>query len=218
MAAALRHRTINKIAAVGALSFHLKRKLPEDAADQALAEARAVLPLMDRELAQASLALATGFLAPARTPPQAVPLAAAVQAVARGLPRSPGVELSGPEPGPLAAAIDAAELAVAVACLLENAIEALAARPAGQIRVSCGAGAPGEVTLEIADDGAGLDERGRAQAREALFTTRPGHVGVGLNVAARIARRWQGRLELEAASPRGLRARLVLPAARAAGG
>jgi signal transduction histidine kinase len=211
VASALRHRLINKIAAVGALGFHLKRKLPDAAPD--LDDARKVLPLIDAELAQASEALGVHFLGPARQVAAPVPLVAAVQEVVGSISRPPGVEISGPEPGSLAAAIDRDELAVALVCLLENAVEAVAPQQSGQIRVSCTADSAGKVQLEVADDGPGLDETGRARAREPFFSTRAGHVGLGLNVAARIALRWHGRLELADQTPRGLRATLVLPAA-----
>jgi signal transduction histidine kinase len=68
------------------------------------------------------------------------------------------------------------------------------------------------VAVEIADDGPGLDEGGRRRALEPFFTTKAGRLGIGLNVAARIAQRWRGTVQLEAA-PRGLVARLTLPVA-----
>jgi signal transduction histidine kinase len=64
--------------------------------------------------------------------------------------------------------------------------------------------------IEIADDGPGLDEAGRRQALEPFFTTKAGRLGIGLNVAVRIAQRWRGTVELEGAA-RGLVARLALP-------
>ena len=72
--------------------------------------------------------------------------------------------------------------------------------------------------IEVTDDGPGLNEEGRRRAREPFFTTKPGRLGIGLGVAARIAQRWRGAIELDARpagsgqeAPRGLVARLLLP-------
>src|SRR4051794_38335714 len=76
IASALRHRLTNKIAAIGALTFHLKQKL---SASESEAVAHA-LPLIDDELAQAGQALATRFLERPQPPAQPVSLAHVVEA------------------------------------------------------------------------------------------------------------------------------------------
>src|SRR4051812_29721254 len=76
IASALRHRLTNKIAAIGALTFHLKQKL--SASDsEAVAQ---VLPLIDAELAQAGQALGTHFLERAEAPAAPILLAHVVEA------------------------------------------------------------------------------------------------------------------------------------------
>jgi signal transduction histidine kinase len=204
VASALRHRLVNKVAAVGALNFHLKRQLPPETPSAATS----VLPLIDAEVAQASQALDLRFLAPPASV-EAVALAAVLDDGLGLLPRPAGIELVGP--GAVTAVVrgDAGELVLAVRCLAENALEA--ARAQVRVRVTAAeprAGVP-LVAIEIEDDGPGLDEAGRRQAREPFFTTRPGHLGLGLNIALRIAQRGQGALELGGRA--GLVARLLLP-------
>jgi signal transduction histidine kinase len=203
VAAALRHRLVNKVAAVGALTFHLRRQLPSGTPEAATQ----VLPMIDAELAQASQLLDLRFLGPAATDAVA-DLGEVIERLLASLERRAGVELVGP-PGPWPrAAVDGGELEVALFCLVENALEA--AR--GKVVVRRGPAPEGMATIEVADDGPGLDEAERRQAREPFFTTRPGRLGVGLNVAGRIAQRWRGSLELADATP-GLAARLSLPVA-----
>jgi signal transduction histidine kinase len=203
IASALRHRVVNKLAGIGALSFHLRRQLgpvPEAAAS--------VFPLLDAELGQATAALALHFVAP---PGQGAPveLADAVAGAVRGLGN---VELSGAVAPRVAA--DPAELDLGLACLLENAVDA--ARNQVQVRVLGRPDAEGGplAIVEISDDGPGLGDEARARAREPFFTTRPGRLGLGLNIASRIAERARGRVELDPGQGPGLRVRLVLPEVR----
>ena len=206
VASALRHRLVNKISAVGALSFHLRRQLPAGTSQAALD----LLPMIDAEVAQASQTLGLHFVAP---PGAGVPVAPAELArrVVASLERPDAIELTaaGPEVRVLA---DAEELALALFCLLENAVEA--GGPKGKVAVRCGTRErpSGETlaTLEVTDAGPGLSEPERRRALEPFFTTKAGRVGIGLNVAARIAQRWRGTLELDGAA-RGLVARLALP-------
>jgi len=202
VASTLRHQLVNKISAVGALTFHLRRQLPQGTPEAATS----VLPLIDAELAQASQRLDLRFLGPARGGASA-DVGEAVERALAALPRPPGVEVVRPRGPAPPAASDGGELELAIFCLVENALEA-AARA---VTVRWGQ-APDLAVVEVADDGPGLDEAARRQARAPFFTTRPGRLGVGLNVATRVAQRWRGSLELDDARP-GLVARLSLPVA-----
>jgi C4-dicarboxylate-specific signal transduction histidine kinase len=205
--AGLRHTIVNKLAGLGALTYHLKRQLPER--EQAAA---AVLPLLDNQVAEATSALQLRCLEPAPHHPAPVPLATALTETMRTFGcRPPGVELLGPAHDPATALIDADELDLAVFCLMENACEALVS-PGGLVRLRCQdlAGEDDVVAVEVADDGPGLAEADRRRASEPFFTTKAGRLGLGLNVAGRVALRARGRLELAPADGRGLAARLVL--------
>lgn len=102
---------------------------------------------------------------------------------------------------------DPLEVALAVRCLIENAVEA-----AGAARVTAEA-AEGWYVIAVADEGPGLGAEERSLAFEALRSTKPGHAGLGLNIATRVARRYRGTLSLEAAAV-GTVARMSLPLAR----
>jgi signal transduction histidine kinase len=210
VASSLRHRLVNKIAAVGALTFHLRRQLPADAP----AAARDVLPLIDAELAQASQSLDLRFVG--AQSPAAAPLALGTLAeqLLASLARVPGVELVGPRgPGPSVVG-DAQELDLALYCLVDNAVEAVAGRGTVSVRLAEAEPRAGDamIALEVTDDGPGMSEADRRQAKDPFFTTKPARLGLGLNVAHRIAQRWRGAVELAEGRP-GLVARLLLPVA-----
>jgi signal transduction histidine kinase len=106
--------------------------------------------------------------------------------------------------------VDPRELALAVRCIVENALEATG----GKGPVSVRARRDGErVVVEIADEGPGIAESKREEAMRAFFTTKPGHAGVGLAIARRIAQRCDGALALGTSPSGGLVARIDLPAA-----
>jgi C4-dicarboxylate-specific signal transduction histidine kinase len=207
VASALRHQLINKISALGALGFHLRRQLPPGTPEAALN----VLPMMDAELTQASQTLNLHFIAPAGSAAP-VPLAELVEEVLSWVERPAGVSLTGTSE-PVAVLGAREELALALRCLVENAVEAVAS--AGTVTVRCREAEPrGSVPMmavEVADDGPGC--KPSRQALDAFFTTKEGRLGVGLNVAIRIAHRWRGTVELEGAR-RGMVARLTLPVSR----
>jgi signal transduction histidine kinase len=195
---------------VGALTFHLRRQLPAEGTPPS---ALAVLPMIDAELSQASQALDQRFVAGQQTAP-AVSLSRIVQDLLSSLERPAGVELVGPAgPGPTVSA-DADELDLALFCLVENALDAVGAQGLVTVRFAAAEARGGlpMTALEVVDDGPGLGPEELVQARQAFFTTKRERLGLGLNVAARIAQRWNGTVEL-ASGRRGLIARLALPEA-----
>jgi signal transduction histidine kinase len=100
--------------------------------------------------------------------------------------------------------------------LLLNAKEAMVERLDPRIVVAA-SGSEGWVRIVVEDNGPGLDPRALASAFEPFFSTRPGHLGIGLTVAQWLARRHGGTLELEPAEGGGTRAVLVLPSWRRSG-
>jgi C4-dicarboxylate-specific signal transduction histidine kinase len=212
VAAAVRHGLVNKLAGVGALAFLLRRQLSEGES-----AATGTLALLDAELGKATAMLDLHYLEPPRPDPPPLPLAAAVAETVRTYgPRPAGVALLGPAPHPATVLVDAAELDLALVCLLDNACEAVAERGGRVAARIAEVPAPTEgpmIAVEVADDGPGLSSEVAARARERFFTTRPGRLGLGLTITARIAQRARGHLILDDAatgSP-GAVARLVLP-------
>ncbi|MFJ4617585.1 sensor histidine kinase [Streptomyces sp. NPDC088812] len=112
------------------------------------------------------------------------------------------------------------ELAQVADVLLDNAIKY--AGPGAEISLHCTAEGPLAV-LTVTDDGPGLNPEELALATTRFWRSgrqrRAGTTGTGLGlaIAEQLLAGRGGRLELEPARPRGLRARAVLPVAAAAG-
>jgi hypothetical protein len=97
------------------------------------------------------------------------------------------------------------DLSLHILDIVENAIAAKARR----IEVSV-VEEPGEdrLTIEIKDDGFGMDEEVRRKAVDPFFTTRTSRkVGLGLSLLAQAAREVGGRLEIESRPGDGTKVR-----------
>lgn len=76
-------------------------------------------------------------------------------------------------------------------------------------------GVPAMLTIEVHDDGPGLSDAERAEAKQRgkrLDETKPGS-GLGLSIVTELTGLYRGRLDLDRAKLGGLAARLTLPAA-----
>ena len=95
--------------------------------------------------------------------------------------------------------------------LLTNARDAVAGR--GTVWVATRAAGP-RVYLEVADDGVGIDPAVRDRVFDPFFTSKPPGKGTGLGlfIAAGIARKHGGELQVESEPGRGSRFILALPA------
>ncbi len=105
-------------------------------------------------------------------------------------------------------ACDPEELALALRCLVENAAEATG--PQGVVRVEAGP-APAGFVVAVIDAGPGIDPARYGDVFLPMATTKPGHLGLGLNVARRIARRYGGDVAVVPAES-GATVALTLPA------
>lgn len=73
------------------------------------------------------------------------------------------------------------------------------------------------VELVVSDTGSGMDAETRAHAFEPLFTTKPGHPGLGLATVQSVVQQLGGVVELESELRRGTTVRIRLPARAGAG-
>ncbi|WP_435005243.1 sensor histidine kinase [Tundrisphaera lichenicola] len=90
-----------------------------------------------------------------------------------------------------------------------NALEAADGRPI-EIAISTSLDARGWVALEIRDSGHGMEPEVLERAVEPFFTTKSGHIGVGLSIANGIWRRHKGTLSLRSAPGEGTTLRLCV--------
>ena len=127
-----------------------------------------------------------------------------------------GVDLVEPPPAPVSA--DARMIGQALANVLKNAGEAVAARvaadpqPPGRIRVALERRGP-QFAVAVEDNGVGLPARDRARLTEPYVTTREKGTGLGLAIVKRVMEEHGGELLLgDAREGRGARVELTLPA------
>ena len=104
--------------------------------------------------------------------------------------------------------VDASLLAVGIAELMRNAVEATA--PGGRTPEVSARRDGGGVALSVRDWGTGLPTANPKLLIRLLHSTKPGHRGVGLMTAERVARLHGGALGFEAL-PDGARVTLQLP-------
>ncbi|WP_437506091.1 sensor histidine kinase [Sorangium sp. So ce1099] len=106
--------------------------------------------------------------------------------------------------------LDPAELSLAVRCLVENAAESM---EGGGVVALRGRVVGARYRIEVEDTGAGVPEAELEAITRPFYTTKPGHLGLGLNIAGRVARRYFGALTIEGGAPRGTRTCIELPLA-----
>ena len=90
-----------------------------------------------------------------------------------------------------------------------NAYDAMPGRQ-GSISLSTATDTRGWVVLELRDGGMGMDEATLIRATEPFFSTRPGHLGVGLSIANGIWRRHRGTLSIRSQPSEGTLLRLCV--------
>jgi signal transduction histidine kinase len=93
--------------------------------------------------------------------------------------------------------------------LIANAYEAMPDR-VGTISISTATDARGWVVLEVRDTGRGMEAETLARAVEPFFSTKPGHLGIGLSIANGIWRRHRGTLSIRSQPGEGTQLRLCV--------
>lgn len=101
---------------------------------------------------------------------------------------------------------DGALVTQALLNLVRNAVEAIPAEEAGEVRIAAEQERNGEVVLTVADTGVGIPAEVREHLFEAFYTTKPFGTGLGLAITRRLVESLGGRLELEANGRKGTKA------------
>lgn len=97
---------------------------------------------------------------------------------------------------------------------VDNAVESFAPQ-GGVIRLTTTTDRRGWNILEVQDNGKGMDASTLERAVEPFFSTKPGHLGVGLSIANGIWRRHRGTLSIQSQGGEGTRIRLSVEPLRA---
>ncbi|MGQ9648937.1 MAG: ATP-binding protein [Phycisphaerae bacterium] len=85
------------------------------------------------------------------------------------------------------------------------------ARPnCGEVIVSTSVGGPGEVEVAIQDSGPGLPAEAMKEVFDALYTTKPEGMGIGLSISRSIVEAHRGRLWVTPNEDRGVTFRFAL--------
>jgi signal transduction histidine kinase len=207
----VRHSVVNDLTALAALCYRLKIEHLVRIDDQGAARsAHDLLDNIQAYVGTASRRLALSFVPEPAPMPPALDARATLAAVASRMPAPAGVSVEIPGEGPVSIHIDGPDLELAVACLLANAYDAVSAT-GGPIRLRCEQDGPQNIRIDVEQDGAPMGAKVRQRVFEPFFSTKPGHLGVGLNVARRIAGRWGGTLELATEQSKGVVSTLSLP-------
>jgi len=93
--------------------------------------------------------------------------------------------------------------------LIRNSYEALP-QGRGTLEISTSTDTRGWVVLELRDSGQGMDSETMARAVEPFFSTKPGHLGIGLSIANGIWRRHRGTLSVRSHFGEGTAVRLCV--------
>ena len=93
--------------------------------------------------------------------------------------------------------------------VIQNAEDAMAGT-GGMIALSTAIDGRGWIALEVVDTGPGMTPEVQERAVEPFFTTKNGHMGVGLSIANGIWRRHRGTMALKTRPGEGTRVRLCV--------
>jgi signal transduction histidine kinase len=211
VASTMRHQALNELTGIGALLYRVRTRLGLGllaAGRGATGELGSLFDSLDARVQGAPERLSHRFL-----PPISPSARADLVAQTKGLLEALRLEarVDGAPSAPAAIAGD--ELDVAVGCLVENAVEALALAGREGILAITIASRGDQWSLQVSDDGVGVEAEAFEHLLDPFYTSHPGRAGLGLKVARRIAHRWGGELTLTRRQPRGLTAELLLPAA-----
>jgi signal transduction histidine kinase len=198
VASTLRHDLRNKFAAVRNAVFYIERSLTRSDSLKHDPRVGRFLSLVCEQLDAADGLLDQrgaheGLVRPALEP---VRVGACVE---RALSERPGlehVEVTVSLADHTELPLNADEVTLAIGCLIDNAFEAVSS---GSVAVRTEEDNE-FVRVSVEDGGPGMTAEQRTRAMVPFFSDKPGHAGLGLNIAARAAARLGGHLEL---APRG---------------
>jgi signal transduction histidine kinase len=201
------HALRNLLGGISASSFLVRRRLASGGPATTDDRIEHALDVIDRRVQDAVTLLArTPRLPPAAATELA--LDQVVNDVLASIPAPSGVRLSGPKRSTPTVVVGRDDLELILYCLVENAIESVASKGAGSVRVRLD-DAPERYRVEVLDDGPGIATTVADQVFQPFFTTKEGRMGMGLTIAQRLCERLGGEIALKS-TPRGARATFAI--------
>ena len=223
MAAAIAHEVKNPLAGIEVMAGLLKRRVPDSAEAQDLANDI----IHEAKMANAIVLEVLEYVRPIRLHVEPVSLTLAVGeaiSMAEGTVKRGDTSVASELPPDLPAIDgDAHQLRQLFGNLVINAFEALSGR--GRVTVSArhvpappdplGAAVanPGTVEVEVVDDGPGVPEEVRDKIFSPFFTTKTRGSGLGLSIVRKIVDAHDGRIDLQVGPQGGTTFRVTLPVA-----
>ncbi|HUS67500.1 MAG TPA: HAMP domain-containing sensor histidine kinase [Kofleriaceae bacterium] len=210
---AMRHEVRNKLGTLRNASFYIRRKVEGSEAWKEDVRVPRFFQIIEGEIAAIDQIVTAGvghvLAEPVIEPIDAGSVAREV--VARRLVPA-GVTLTAPPSDTDCHVLaNRAELELALCILIENAIEAVLDAGGGAVRVTCAPADAGRLAVAVEDEGRGFEGGDVNRWLQPFATTRPGKLGLGLNIARRVAARAGGTLEVTSAPGKGARAAIQLP-------
>jgi signal transduction histidine kinase len=194
IASRTRHDVRNRLASIRNAVYYLARRVNGTAPWESDKRVPQFFALIDSEVDATEALLAARGFEQRDTAHETFSLASAVRAAIafRTIPSSvlQRVDVDGAADVRLKG--DSAWAALAVLCLVDNAVEAIDAQGSIDVIASCDHSV---ARVLVRDDGAGL-EQGASVDSLVRGAHKPGHAGLGLAIAQRSAARWDGRLTL----------------------
>jgi len=189
----LRHDVRNRLASVRNLSFFVRRKLATEVAPERDPRVNDFLVKIEGEVQRTDELIDAWSKRIQDTRPAAEERVSVRDCLrlamdSARLPSGVGLELSFSADEQLELVADREVLAFAVRCLIENSAEAIGS---GLVRVHVERVAE-QCRLVVSDQGPGIVDAARCMER--FESTKPGHLGLGLCMARRIASRLDGEL------------------------
>jgi signal transduction histidine kinase len=199
----LRHDLRNKFAAVRNAVFYIERSLTRSDSMKHDPRVGRFLSLVCEQLDAADGLLDQksaheGLVRPALEP---IRVGACVERALSERPAPEHVEVTVSLEDRAELPLNADEVTLAIGSLIDNAFEAVSSgSPSGDVpgsSVAVRTEEDGEfVRVSVEDGGPGMTAEQRARAMVPFSSDKPGHAGLGLNIAARVAARLGGHLEL----------------------
>jgi signal transduction histidine kinase len=208
----VRHDVLNRITAVGALSYELRQQLAD-----APPVPRQRLEDINRQIGMLTEVVGRRLASP--TDPRAgAPLDEALQLLSSLLPGPVSASFPPGQRAPMAPL----DLQVVLLAVLSNAAEngQLTGDPAVTLRA--GWSSEDRLLIEVDDRGPAMSEETRERCFERFYTTRPGRAGLGLSVARTLVLRAGGEITVfnrsDGGRPAGVRVCIHLPGGGRRGG